>query len=76
MIAAKEKITETRRIGKIRFTSIAIIGGKVYSNYHQNMNNDKYLLSIIITLGKMSAVGIQCLMMELYKVTWLKKLML
>ena len=31
MIAAKEKITETRRIGKIRFTSIAIIGGKVYS---------------------------------------------
>ena len=38
------------------FTSMAVIGGKIYSNHHKNMNHvnkdSKYLVSVIITMGK------------------------
>ena len=56
LIAAKETITLQRRIGKTCFTSIYIIGRKIYSNHIQNINNvhkhSKELVSAIITLGK------------------------
>ena len=38
------------------FTSMAVIGGKLYSNHPKNMNHvhkdTKYLVSVIITVGK------------------------
>ena len=52
---AKEKILSKYRIGETCFTSIAVIGGKLFSNHPKNMNHvhkyTKYLLSVIITLG-------------------------
>ena len=56
MEKAKEILPSTYRIGGNIFTSMAVIGGKLYSNHHKNMNHvhkdSKYLVSVIITLGK------------------------
>ena len=53
---AKEIILKKYRIEEICFTSMAIIGGKLFSNNPKNMNHvDKYtdyLLYVIITLVK------------------------
>ena len=52
----KEILPSTCRIGETFFTSMAIIGGKLYRNHPKNMNHvhkdTKYLVSIIITLSK------------------------
>ena len=49
-----KKIQSKYRIGKTCFTSIAVIGGKLFSNKPKNMNyvhNDtKDLFSVILTL--------------------------
>ena len=38
------------------FTSMAVIGGKLYSNHPKDLNNlhkdTKYMISVIITVGK------------------------
>ena len=56
LIADKEKTPLQCRIGETCFTSIDIIGGKIYSNHPKNMNHvHKYrkgLVSVIITMGK------------------------
>ena len=53
---AKEILPSTCRIGETIFTSVAVIGGKIYRNQPKNLNNVhkdiKYLVSVIITLGK------------------------
>ena len=53
---AKEFLPSTCRIGETIFTSMAIIGGKLYRNHPENRNHMhkdvKYLVSVIITLGK------------------------
>ena len=50
----KEKIPSKFRIGETCFTSIAVIGGKIFSNHPKNMNHfykdTKDLVSVIITL--------------------------
>ena len=52
----EEIIPSTCRISETIFTSMAIIGGKLYRNHPKNMNNVhkdiKYLVSVIITPGK------------------------
>ena len=52
----KEILPSTCRIGKTIFTSMAVIGGRLYRNHPKNLNNMhkdvKYLVSVIITLGK------------------------
>ena len=51
----KEILPSTCRIGKGNLTSMAVIGGRLFSNHHKNMNHvhkdSKYLVSVIITLG-------------------------
>ena len=53
---AKEILPSTCRIGETIFTSMAVIGGKLYRNHPKNLNHVhkdiKYLISVIITLGK------------------------
>ena len=53
---AKEILPSTCRIGGTIFTSMAVIGGKLYRNHPKNLNHvrkdTKYLVSVIITLGK------------------------
>ena len=55
LIAGKGKILSLCRIGGEYFSSIAVIGEKIYSNYLKNMNHvhkdSKYLMSVKITLG-------------------------
>ena len=57
----KRKIPLQYRIGEKSFTSIDVIGGKLYSNHTKNMNNvHKYikdLLPVIINLGKYLSGG-------------------
>ena len=58
---AKETLPSTSRIGETIFTYMAVIGGKLYSNRHKNLNHvhkdSKYLVSVIITLGKYISRG-------------------
>ena len=53
---AKTILPSTYRIGENSFTSMAIIGGKLYRNHPKNMNHvhkdTKDLVSVIITLGE------------------------
>ena len=53
---AKEILPSTCRISEIIFTSMAVIGGKIYHNHPKNLNHMhkdvKDLVSVIITLGK------------------------
>ena len=53
---AKEILPSTCRIGEICFTSMDVIGGKIYRNHPKNLNHlhkdTKYLVSVIIKLGK------------------------
>ena len=53
---ANEILPSTCRIGKTIFTSMAVIGGQLYRNQPRNLNHihkdTKYLVSVIITLGK------------------------
>ena len=53
---ADEILPSTCRIGKTIFTSMAVIGGKLYRNHPKNLNHihkdTKDLVSVIITLGK------------------------
>ena len=53
---AKEILPSTCRIGETIFTSMAVIGDKLYRNHPKNLNHVhkdiKYLVSVIITLGK------------------------
>ena len=57
----KEMLPSTCRIGGNLFTSMAVIGGKLYSYNHKNLNHvhkdSKYLVSVIITLGKYISGG-------------------
>ena len=52
---AKEILSSTRIIGGTIFTSIAVIGGRLFSNQHKNLNHvhkdSKDLVYVIITLG-------------------------
>ena len=61
MEKAKEILPPTCRIGENVFTSIAVIGGKIYSNYPKNMNHvykdSTYMVSVIITVGKNMSGG-------------------
>ena len=56
MEKAKEILPSTCRIGGNIFTYMAVIGGKIYSNHPKNINHvhkdSKYMVSIIITVGK------------------------
>ena len=58
---AKEILPSTLRIGENTFTSMAVIGGKFYSNQTKNLNHvhkkRKYLVYVIITLGQNISVG-------------------
>ena len=53
---AKEILPSTCRIGETIFTSMAVIGGKMYRNHPKKLNHMhkdvKDLVSVIITLGK------------------------
>ena len=53
---AREILPSTCQIGGNIFTSMAVIGGKIYSNHPKTMNrvhkDIKYLISIIIILGE------------------------
>ena len=53
---AKEILPSTFRIGETIFTSMAVIGGRLYRNHPENLNHMhkdvKDLVSVIITLGK------------------------
>ena len=53
---ANEILPSTCRIGKTIFTSMAVIGGRLYCNHLKNLNNMhkdvRDLISVIITLGK------------------------
>ena len=55
MDKAKYMIPKECRIGDTRFTSLATIGGNLYTRHAKNLNNvhkgSKYLLSVIIILG-------------------------
>ena len=52
----KEILPSTCRIDETIFTSMTVIGGKLYCNHPKNWNHMhkdvKYLVSVIITLGK------------------------
>ena len=53
---AKEILPSIFRIGETVFTSMAVIGGRLFSNHPKNLNHvhkdSKDLFSFIITLGK------------------------
>ena len=55
-LCGKKKLPSTCRIGENIFTSMAIIGGKLYRNHPKNLNHvheyTKDLVSVIITLGE------------------------
>ena len=74
IMIAKGKIQKNWRIGNICFTSVAVIGGRLLSNSPKNNNHvrkyQKYLLSVIITLGENVSGGDTVLMMELESITW------
>ena len=65
---AKTILPSTCRIGETIFTSMAVIGGKLYRNQPKNLNHvhkdTKYLVSVIITLGKYIIGGDNVFMME------------
>ena len=52
----KKILPSTCRIGETIFTSMAVIGGKLYSNHPKAFNHvhkdTKYMVSVIITVGK------------------------
>ena len=52
---AKEILPPTCRIGKTDFTSMDVIGDRLFSNHYKNLNyvhkDNKDLVSVIITLG-------------------------
>ena len=52
---AKEILPSTCRIGGTIFTSMGVIGGKLYINHPKNMNHvhkdSKDMVSVIITIG-------------------------
>ena len=58
---AKEILPSACRIGGTIFTSMAVIGGKLYSNHPKNLNHihkdAKDLVSVIITVGKYISGG-------------------
>ena len=53
---AKKILSSSCRIGETIFTSIDVIGGKLYSNHPKNLNrvhkDTKDLVSVVITVGK------------------------
>ena len=53
---AKEILPSTCIIGGNLFTSMDVIGGKIFSNHPENLNHvhkdSKDLVSVIITLGR------------------------
>ena len=61
MEKAKEILQSTCRIGGNIFSFKALIGGKHYSNHSKNLNrvhkDTKYLVSVIITVGKYISGG-------------------
>ena len=63
------KIPSQCRIGKTIITSIAVIEGKLYSNYPKNINHfhkhSKDLASVILTLGTNKTGGGMFLLTEL-----------
>ena len=68
MNQAKTMIPEECRIGDTRFTSLANIGGNLYTRHANNINHvhkdSKDLLSVIIILGQMLMVAKNFFMME------------
>ena len=54
-LKAKEILPSTCRIGGTIFTPMAVIGGRLFSNHHKNMNHvhkdSKELVSVIIKMG-------------------------
>ena len=58
---AKKILLSTCRIGGDIFTFMAVIGGRLFSDNHKNLNHvhkdSKYLDSVIITLGKYISGG-------------------
>ena len=58
---AKEILSSTCRIGETIFTSMAVIGGKFYSNHPKHLNHvhkgAKDLASVITTVGKYISGG-------------------
>ena len=52
---AKEILSSSYRIGGDFFSSVAVIGGKLFRNHPKNMNHvyedSKNLVSVIISLG-------------------------
>ena len=68
MDKAKEMIPKECRIGDTCFTSLANIGGNLYSRHRKNLNHvhkeSKYLLSVIIILGTEVHGGETVFMME------------
>ena len=65
---AKEILLSTCRIDETIFTSMAVIGGKLYRNHPKNRNHMhkdvKDLVSVIITLVKDISGGDTVIMME------------
>ena len=61
MEKAKEILPSTCRIGETIFTSMAVIGGKLCSNHPKNLTrvhkDSKYMVSVIITVGKYISGG-------------------
>ena len=57
----KEILLSKCRIGENIFTSMAVIGGKLYSNHPKNLNrvhkDTKDMVSVIITVGKYISGG-------------------
>ena len=56
LVKANDILPSTCRMCETIFTSMAVIGGKLYRNHPKNPNHmhkdTKYLVSVIITLGK------------------------
>ena len=71
---AKEILSPTCRIGETIFTSMAVIGGKLYSNHHKNLNHvhkdSNDLVSFIINLGKNISGGDTVLNDGVKNLTW------
>ena len=65
---SKEKITKQYRIGDVCSTSLANIGGNLFTRHPKNLNNvhkeSNYLLSVIIILGTSVHVDEKVFMME------------
>ena len=56
LVKANDILPLTCRIGKTIFTSMSVIGGRLYRNHPNNLNRmhkcTNYLISVMITLGK------------------------